>query len=460
MINTDWKVGGLANIFIARRHASGNVTFCVYLVDTYCLGVKDTFFNCNVPPEVLDDCIGKGRNTFSMEEISYDLAHNIIFAALEYAGEYGFKPNKHFTSTTQYFLENDSDNIPLIDIQCGTKDGRPLYVNNGYETLAQAEKIIRQLEKTAGKGNFDVVINGDLAEVFDTDSDSGDGDWDLDAYREKLTANGRKYIEREALSVFTEYLKHTVDGICDDPELSDRAIVLADLWLKENRVINFDLSDEYMKTMREDFSSVKTIASADVPNSLFPTFTTGGQELEFDFINTFTVIYNAGSNSRNAEKQINWFMRKYGDCGAVAYLRILFITNFHAGTPRDVERQYSRFPDYFLVKLLRKDRKLIISPPADRKESKKQLMAMVEGVTLTQFEMMQFIFCYMVHAFDIRNNRTDNLLEKATALLRLIESNTLNYPDFVTEMILVYAEARQMNAAIIEFFKRNPNHRN
>ncbi|MDR2466835.1 MAG: hypothetical protein LBD35_05525 [Prevotellaceae bacterium] len=461
LINKNWKEHGLPNIFVVRRHASGNVTFCVYMVDVFCLGVKDTIFTCNVPPENIDDRIAKGDFASKMEEISYELAHNIIFAALEYAEEYGFRPHRSFTSTTQYFLEEDNDNVPLIEIKCGTENGRPMYINNGCETPDQAEKIIRQLEKTAGKGNFGFILRTGTAESFDVDldinlGDDAGSDADLRDYREIFAAIDKEDLEKEISCIFKEYLKHTDHDTCDDPELANTAMVLADFWLKENNVINLDISNEYMKMMRDDFSSVKIVEIGDVPNSLFPALTTGGKNLEFDFLNTFTAIYSPSLSGSDIDKQIKWFAEKYGTCEAAVYLMALFATNCNPGSMRATERLCSGLPDYFLVKLLRKDMEFVVSPPANRKDARKRIMAMVKGATLTQFEMMQFIICYVVCVFGIRNSKTPNLLEIASALSELMKSNTLNYSDFVTEMISIYAETRQVHAAIMEFFKRNP----
>lgn len=41
-INPEWETGGMAEIMICRRHSNGNITFCLYMVDLYCLGIKDT----------------------------------------------------------------------------------------------------------------------------------------------------------------------------------------------------------------------------------------------------------------------------------------------------------------------------------------------------------------------------------------------------------------------------------
>ncbi|MDR0559551.1 MAG: hypothetical protein LBG92_05235 [Prevotellaceae bacterium] len=161
VINKYWNESGLASILIVRQHSNGNYTFCSYLVDKSCLGVKDTMYWFNEPQEVLDKYETDIVEQYESEEISYALAHNIIFAALEFAEEYGFKPHRDFTSVTQYFLEEDDDNVPLIDVHCGNADGKPAYMNTGYETPELQKRIICQLEKTAGKGNYDIYINMD-----------------------------------------------------------------------------------------------------------------------------------------------------------------------------------------------------------------------------------------------------------------------------------------------------------
>ena len=45
LINDDWQESGLAQIFILRVHKNANVTAGIYLVDTLCTGLKDSFIS-------------------------------------------------------------------------------------------------------------------------------------------------------------------------------------------------------------------------------------------------------------------------------------------------------------------------------------------------------------------------------------------------------------------------------
>ena len=110
-INQDWEEGRSANVIITRKHSNGNFTAGIYLVDLLCLGVVESGFRFNIYESEYKELIESfgeiGENQIG--KIDYALAHNIIFAALEFADDYGFKPHKDFTNTLQYFLEEDKN---------------------------------------------------------------------------------------------------------------------------------------------------------------------------------------------------------------------------------------------------------------------------------------------------------------------------------------------------------------
>jgi hypothetical protein len=94
---------------------------------------------------------------YHFEQISYALAHNIIYSAVAFAEEYGFKPHKDFTSITRFMLDEDTEDVELIEVECGKND-KPFYVCGPYDDRKKAEAIIAQLERTAGKGNYDYIL--------------------------------------------------------------------------------------------------------------------------------------------------------------------------------------------------------------------------------------------------------------------------------------------------------------
>lgn len=157
LINSDWKKLGIANVMISRQHKNGNITVCMYFVDLYCLGVKDSFWRFNMMRDEYNEMEEKMKNSISVIEIDYPLAHNIIYSAWTYADNLEFVQNKDFTHITSFFLDDDEDeSIPYIDIECGLH-GKPCYVRGKSDTDAMASQVINHLEVKVGIGNYDYI---------------------------------------------------------------------------------------------------------------------------------------------------------------------------------------------------------------------------------------------------------------------------------------------------------------
>jgi len=161
LINSSWKDSQMANVYVVRNHNNGNVTVGLYLVDLMCLGVKDTFYSFNVTKSSFHDNLRSIAGEEEIVPISYELAHNIIYAGLAFSEEYGFKPHKDFTATTRFILEEDTESIEEMDVECGI-DGKPAFMPGPYDDVTRSTRIIAQLERTAGPGNYVLIdVNPD-----------------------------------------------------------------------------------------------------------------------------------------------------------------------------------------------------------------------------------------------------------------------------------------------------------
>jgi hypothetical protein len=158
LVNSDWKNDRIANVIVTRQHSNGNFTVGLYLADLFCQGIKDTHWYFNISPSDYKNFREELSEHQSMETIPYVIAHNIIFAAHEYAMECGLDSHIGFTGTTQFILEEDSENIELIDIECG-EDGMPVFMSSPGQSQAQVMRILARLEKGVGPGNYKVVYS-------------------------------------------------------------------------------------------------------------------------------------------------------------------------------------------------------------------------------------------------------------------------------------------------------------
>lgn len=158
----EWR-DGLGYVIVIREHTGGKKSFAVYMVDRWCVGVKDTFFNVRQDDDSIEELFSRIRE-YRLQEVSYNEAHNMVWGAVDYAEEAGIKPHKDF-ATTQYFLEEDTDEIPLIEYEFG-KDGKHYLVAKSQLELS---KYLQPMKKNLSEDEYTCVV---------ADYDEDDEEWD------------------------------------------------------------------------------------------------------------------------------------------------------------------------------------------------------------------------------------------------------------------------------------------
>jgi hypothetical protein len=152
-ISADWEAGsGLVQIILTRRQPNEKICCGVYLVDKYCLGLKNTFAKINLSPERYQKIYDEVASKQPLTECPIELAHQMIYASIDYAAQFGFHPQSDFTHT-QYMLEPRGELDETYELTFG-QDGKPLFIAGPYDDTA---KIMKQLEETAGTGNYHYV---------------------------------------------------------------------------------------------------------------------------------------------------------------------------------------------------------------------------------------------------------------------------------------------------------------
>jgi hypothetical protein len=157
-----WQESGITPVVIAREQSPDEVIFASYLVDFYCLGVKDALCNANFPLKrfknnLPDLCSGKP------EACDIGLAHEMVYGAIDFARRYGFEPHPDFELASMV-LDPPGIHPFKHDLEFG-KDGKPLFVAGPYD---DAEAIVKKLTRTAGEGNFNyMAMLGDIGDFED-----------------------------------------------------------------------------------------------------------------------------------------------------------------------------------------------------------------------------------------------------------------------------------------------------
>ena len=200
----DWATIKKFPVLVARQHASGNITCGSYFVDLMCTGVKEVFFIVNEPPSEYDLLVEKyGYMDLDMQPVDYELAHNVIWGAEAYAAEFHIEPHSDF-ALGRMILEEDTDEIPLIEIPLGVDD-KPMLILHPDEPRNAYFK--RQMDKYAGVDGYK-LMHGDIPDWDDEDYDEDyDEEFDEEDWSEYLNEAGMAELMEDVETVEEIYEK-------------------------------------------------------------------------------------------------------------------------------------------------------------------------------------------------------------------------------------------------------------
>lgn len=345
LINDGWNDHGIAYIIVSREHINGNITVCSYLVDLFCLGVKDTFYRFNISKGEYDEMIKKYNENMPMSMVEYNLVHNIIFAALEFAEEIGFKPHKDFESITEYMLEEDDEKIPLIDIACGGKNGKPYYIQGEMDSDAKARQILNHLDKEVGPNNYYYLLAPELDEIDEDFDDEDFDDEDIDYEElgdEDFEDNYSKYLSNS----FEENAKLFIEltNFLDEDELSnddnfipDSAKMIPLIDILEKDLLDEDLVDEWVKKWEEESQKIQvTDLISRETLGLTPDQPFTEKDLNY--------LTNA-----DEEKRLKYMRKKWGKIPLVVYHEIMLEENGDKRLKK-IKEYSDKYPDFPLLK--------------------------------------------------------------------------------------------------------------
>jgi hypothetical protein len=145
---------GLVGVMVAREHRRdrGNVRLCGYLVDTYCLGVKDALGPRTMERAELRRFAARFFDAFGGEPLDapIDQARELVWGSIEYARALGFEPHRDFWPAADHLGPREGPGT----IGFG-RYGKPFYVSGPYD---DADRIMRTLGERLGRDDYDFLV--------------------------------------------------------------------------------------------------------------------------------------------------------------------------------------------------------------------------------------------------------------------------------------------------------------
>ncbi len=146
---------GIGNVMISRKLESGRLAIGVFLVDTFCLGVKDAFLRINTPYEY-DEFVDGMRHHETPQRVAPAYARKLIEDSVAYAQSVGLAPHPDYAGAKLIF--GDIDPAECAEQFVFGKDGKPFYVNGPNDTPARQKQIIQTLTQHCGPDGFHYLM--------------------------------------------------------------------------------------------------------------------------------------------------------------------------------------------------------------------------------------------------------------------------------------------------------------
>lgn len=147
---------GIGTVIVSREMPNSRLGVGVFLLDVWCLGVKNTYFSVLSEDEYTDR-IKEISVHETLENIHPSCARKLIEQCVNFSDGLGFIPHKDFKISRQLLTDIDPTVCP-IKYTFG-KDGKPFYISGPNENLNQSKKIIDSLLQHCGEGNFDYLMS-------------------------------------------------------------------------------------------------------------------------------------------------------------------------------------------------------------------------------------------------------------------------------------------------------------
>jgi hypothetical protein len=164
---------GCGYVVVSRFKADDRVESGFFLLDVFCLGVKDAGFHCF--SSIADYHENLLDRLFSNEEpvrMAPADARKLTEDAISYARGLGFSPGGDYKKASRVFggiTTADCDEQFIFG-----KDEKPLYIQGPSDSPARVERILLALEARCGEGGYHYIVAADNFDPLDGEEENGE----------------------------------------------------------------------------------------------------------------------------------------------------------------------------------------------------------------------------------------------------------------------------------------------
>jgi hypothetical protein len=168
---------GMGQVIVSRTTGSGVVAAGIFLLDVFCLGVKDAFPMLQ-PRATYENLVRQTDHQSPLVQIEPACARKLVEDAVVYARDLGFEPHDNYRVARKVL--QDIDATVCEELFTFGKDGKPFFISGPNDSEQRSRQIIETLERRCGADGYHhlVGLNPDMELIGDYDDSDEDFDDD------------------------------------------------------------------------------------------------------------------------------------------------------------------------------------------------------------------------------------------------------------------------------------------
>jgi hypothetical protein len=181
-VNEELWTQGMANVLVSRELPDGRVAVAMFLVDAYCLGVKNALAKVMVRTRYDSETYGPLARKYKLIKLTPECARKLVEGAVDYAQSLGFAPHEDYRPAKLIFGDIDAS-------ACGEeftygKDGKPFFIAGPHDSPGRVRQIMDTLSNHVGTDNYHFLLPVQPQDFGQLEFDPDEIDWDEEPYDE------------------------------------------------------------------------------------------------------------------------------------------------------------------------------------------------------------------------------------------------------------------------------------
>ena len=170
-IEKSWLTTGLTQVLVARIRTDGRADIGFFIVDLWCLGIKDALFHEVTSEAAFQDLLAKLLPPEVCERLHPACAKKLLDGAIAYAEHLGFAPHRDYRKARKALSGLDAADCP--ETFTFGRDGQPCYVESPHDTPERTQRVLAMLKARCGRDGFDFELVDEATEATEaTDDDT------------------------------------------------------------------------------------------------------------------------------------------------------------------------------------------------------------------------------------------------------------------------------------------------